>query len=237
MTESERRGPQVPGWVIFTVTAVTVVLAIGGWALQRPTEYVSSAVVAITPKAVKPVSAGVVTQAAPRYVAYATSPYVLRHVAESIKVDPLELERGTVVTMTAATANISISVTLDDQDDAAKAVNAIAAEIVQRTSADSILAAQLLSDGIPSSTAVGPHPLVLIGAGGAAGLLAGAAAWTMTERYRRRRASVARGVAVVGGPALPGGSPLETPTMDIRALQAGETQRIPIVRDQIRIDG
>ncbi|MDQ1659900.1 MAG: hypothetical protein QOD41_4983 [Cryptosporangiaceae bacterium] len=233
MTESERRGTHVPGWVIFTVTAVTVVLGVGGWALQRPTQYVSSAVVAITPKAVKPVSAGVVTQAAPRYVAFATSPYVLRHVGAALKVDPLELGRGTVVTMTAATANITISVTLNNQDDAAKAANALAAEIVQRSTADPILAAQSLSDGIPSSTSVGPHPLVLIGAGGAAGLLAGAAAWTMTERYRRRRASVARGVAAVGLP----GTPIEGPTMDIRALGIGaETQRIPLVHDQIRID-
>jgi uncharacterized protein involved in exopolysaccharide biosynthesis len=239
VTDSERRATSVPGWVIFTVTAVTVLLAVGGWALSRPALYTSNAVVAVTPKASKPVSAGVVLLAAPRYVAYGTSPYVLRTIGEAAGIPAADLQKGTIVTMAAATTNISIAVTLDDPDRAAKVADLIASEIVERTSADAILDAQVLSTATVSSSPAGPHPLVLVGAGGAAALLAGAGAWATSERYRRRRASIVRGVAAVSGLDA-SRIPIEGPTIDIRSLGAGadidRTREIPPFRDQIRID-
>jgi hypothetical protein len=48
-----------------------------------------------------------------------------------------------------------------------------------------------------------------------------------------------RGVAHVGSPAGAPRVPLEGPTIDVRALRAGEgerTREIPVFRDQIRID-
>jgi hypothetical protein len=182
---------------VFAATAGAVIAGTGWWAASRPVEYTSTSVVALTPKAREPVSAGVVTLAAPRYVAYSTSPYVLRLVAQPLGVDSVELQNGTVVTMAAATANISIAVTLDDPELAAQAADAVALEVVKRTETDPILAAQTVSHAVPATAESGPDPVVVLSVATGAALLVGGAAWAGVERYRRRRAAVVRGVAQI----------------------------------------
>jgi uncharacterized protein involved in exopolysaccharide biosynthesis len=190
-------GRGVRGWVVFAVTAAVVLAGAVWWVAGRPAEYTSSAVVALTPKATKPVSAGVVTLAAPRYVAYSTSPYVLRIVAAPLGLDSVQLQNGIIVTMAAATANISVAVTLDDPELAAKAANAVAAEVIKRTETDPILDAQMLSGAVPATAESGPDPTLVLAVAAGAALLLGGLAWVGVERYRRRRAAVVRGVAPV----------------------------------------
>src|SRR5215207_6245983 len=69
------------GWVFFLVVAVGVLAGAFLYVQKQPTVYTSSSVVTLTPKGTRPVSAGVVILTAPRYVAYATSPFALRQVA------------------------------------------------------------------------------------------------------------------------------------------------------------
>lgn len=185
------------GWVLCAVTVVAVLVGVGGWLQGRPTVYTSTAVVAFTPKPSRPVSATVVVLTAPRYVAYSTSPYVLRQVAEPIGVDSVALQNAVVVTMAAATANISISVTLEDPDLAAKAANRIAAAVLERSQSDPILAAESVSSAVPDEVPSGPDRGLVLGAGALGAAVAGGALWLVAERYRRRRAAVVRGVAPV----------------------------------------
>jgi uncharacterized protein involved in exopolysaccharide biosynthesis len=216
----ESRVTTMPGWATFTVTALAVLLGVGGWALTRPVAYTSSAVVALTPKATQPVTAAVVTLAAPRYVAYGTSPYVLRMVAAPLGLDSIELQNGIVVTMAAATANISIAVTLRDPQLAARAADAVAAEVLKRTGSDPILDAQMVSNAVPASAPAGPDPAAVLGFGGVGALLAGAGAGTGLGRYRRRRASIVRGVAAV----VPAGGAAKLPE------RADLTRELPAYR-------
>jgi hypothetical protein len=177
--------------------AAAVLIGVGGWASTKPVVYTSSAVVALTPKPTQPVTAAVVTLAAPRYVAYGTSPYVLRRVAEPLGMDSVALQNGVVITMAAATANISIAVTLTDPALAAKAADAVAAEVIRRTESDPILAAQAVSSAVRATAPAGPDRNTVLTAGSLGAALAGACATAALARYRRRRASVARGVATV----------------------------------------
>ena len=186
------------GWVLCAVTVLAVLTGVVVWTQTRPTLYTSTAVVAFTPTASRPVSATVVVLTAPRYVAYGTSPYVLRQVAEPLRVDSVVLQNAVIITMAAATANISISVTLGDADTAAKVANAIAVAVLERAKADPILAAQLVSTAVPTTIAAGPDKTVVFGAGALGAGAAGGALWLLAERYHRRRATVVRGIAHVG---------------------------------------
>lgn len=200
--ESAERAPRPPwwlrGWVLCTVTVLAVLTGVGVWTETRPTRYSSTAVVAFTPTANRPVSATVVVLTAPRYVAYGTSPYVLRQVAAPLGVDSVVLQNAVIITMAAATANISISVTLADADTAAKVANAIATAVLDRSKADPILAAQVVSTAVPTSIVSGPDRGVVFGAGALGAGVAGGALWLLAERYHRRRSTLVRGVAPVG---------------------------------------
>lgn len=192
------------GWLVFAVTGLSVLLGVGVWVVSRPPLYTGSAVVAIVPKGPRPVSAGVVMLTAPRYVAYATSPYALRQVAGPAGRDSAELRDAVVVTMAAATANITVAVTLDDPRAAARTANLLAEAVAKRTAADPILGAQVVSPAVPVPEPAGPGRPALLGAGLLAGLVAGSAAARGFERYQRRRGALtARGVAPVAT-AIPG---------------------------------
>lgn len=202
--ESSEGGVRPPvllrGWVLGTVTAAAVLTGVGAWVHSQPTVYTSTAVVAFTPKPNRPVSATVVVLTTPRYVAYTTSPYVLRQVAEPLGVDSVVLQNGVVVTMAAATANISISVTLQNAKTAAAVANAIAAVVLERSQSDPILAAETVSSAVPAPVASGPDRGLVLGAGALGAGVAGGALWLLAERYHRRRSGVVRGVATVSGP-------------------------------------
>lgn len=187
-------------WAVFVVAAVSVLLGVGVWVAGRPPVYTSTAVVAVVPKGPRPVAAAVVMLTAPRYVAYATSPYVLRQIAGPAGRDSRQLRDAVVVTMAAATANISIAVTLDDPRVAARTANLLAGAITGRAGADPVLAAQVVSPAVPPTGPSGPGRPALLGAGALAALAAGLAASTAVERHRRR-ALPARGVAPVAVPA------------------------------------
>jgi uncharacterized protein involved in exopolysaccharide biosynthesis len=194
-TGIDRPHPLCRGWIFFVVAAVAVVAGVGVYLQGQPQVYTSSAVVALTPKGPRPVSAAVVTLTAPRYVAYATSPFALRKAAEQLKLDPAVASRAVVVTMAAATANVTITATMRDGKTAMRTVNEVAALILERATGDPILTAQVESYGVVPGAPSGPHRRAILGAGVLAGLALGALLWLGVERYlRRRRTTRVRGV-------------------------------------------
>ena len=191
------------GWVAFLVVAAAMIAGSAVWAAMSPTVYRSSAVVAVTPKGDRPVTAAVVMLTAPRFVAYATSPYVLRQVAVQQRLDSADLRNDVVVTMAASTANITITATAGEPDTATRVAAAIATAVLRRADSDPILGAQIVSGAVQPTAPSGPDRPAVIGAGALAGLVAGIVAWFLVERHhRRRRAVVVRGVAVVGMPTV-----------------------------------
>jgi capsular polysaccharide biosynthesis protein len=195
------------GWVFFLVVAVGVLAGAFLYVQKQPTVYTSSSVVTLTPKGTRPVSAGVVILTAPRYVAYATSPFALRQVANPLGLDPHELQSNVIVTMEAATANITIQATLNDPQDAADVADALAVLVLKRAAADPILAAQVVSTAVTPNGPSGPNRSGILGGGVVAALVAGLVVALLVERFhQRRRAVVARGVAAVGFGAPAGAS-------------------------------
>ncbi|HEV2088841.1 MAG TPA: hypothetical protein VGR21_11060 [Cryptosporangiaceae bacterium] len=189
------------GWVFFLVTALAVLVGVAFYSRSRPTVYTASAVVAFTPKRERPVTAAVVTLTAPRYVAFTASPYAVRQAAAAVGVPINELQDGLIVTMAAATANVTISVTLPDREEAAKAANVLAKLVLARAARDAILTGVPIADAQAPRDPSGPSQDMTLAGGFLAALCAGAVAAFLVSRYTRRRyALVARGVAVVGSP-------------------------------------
>lgn len=232
------------GWVFLLAITVAVVLGTFGYVQTLPAKYTSVAVVTLIPKGSRPVNAAVVILTAPRYVAYATSPYVLREVADAQDMESHELSDAVVVTMAAATANISISVTLSDPERAAAVANTLGQAILRRAGADPILAAQLISSAVAPKDPSGPQRTAILAAGLIAGLVAGIAAAVAVERYHRRRAAVvARGVATVDSAvdvvsSVPSPRPDDTVALEAPVELAGPVARPPAADDTVvlRID-
>lgn len=171
---------------MFVIITMVVAAGLGTYAFVLPDQYAASGIVALRPKDAKPVSAQVVLLTAPRYVAYATSPYVVKEVADSLGIDADELADAIVVTMPAGTANVEFKVLWSSRGVAERATAELMAAVLNRVEADPILAGQLVSPAAAALEPAGPPRWGITGVGVVLGvLLAGAAVWVRERRSRR----------------------------------------------------
>jgi capsular polysaccharide biosynthesis protein len=175
------------GWIFFLAAALLVLVGASLAVQARPERYSAQAVVAFVPVGTRPVSATTVTLMVPRYVAYASSPYVVRQAATAVGVPSTELQGGLNVAMPATTANVAITVTAGTPGVAAGAANRIAAIVSQRAAADPVLAARLLASATVPTAPTGAGRTSLLTGAVAAALLAGALAALAARWYGRRR--------------------------------------------------
>lgn len=220
--KSRQLTPTWRSWLIFLVTSLVVMAGAVAYLQTRPTVYTAKSVVAMRPKGERPVPADTVLLTAPRYVSLATSPYVLNQVAAQLKLPASDVTAGVVVTIAAATANLTISVTLENRSATAKVANTIADVVQKRAGADSILTAQILSQAAQPTSPSGPRKLAILGSGAVAAVSVGAAAGWLYARHMRRRARLVRGVASVRRPAVtepPPTKPVEAPAAAAAAAE------------------
>lgn len=176
-------------WLVFVIIVLVVTAGVGTYALVLPSEYEASGIVAFRPQDDKPVSAQVVLLTAPRYVAYATSPYVVQEVASTLSLDAEQLAEAIAVTMPATTANLEITVTWSDSSVAARAATALVEAVVKRVELDPILAGQLISSVSESGAPTGPPRIGITAVGLAGGILLGGLVVALLERRSRRLAT------------------------------------------------
>ncbi|MGH3802636.1 MAG: hypothetical protein ACRDTD_21425 [Pseudonocardiaceae bacterium] len=196
------------------------------YVLAQPTVYSASTVVALRPKGVRPAQADVVLLTAPRYVALATSPYVVNQVARQVKIDAEELSNGISVTVEPNTANLLIKVTLREREATATLANALAKAVLDRASGDTILAAQILSRAVEPDGESGPKRYVTLGSGTVAAVVIGAGAAWLFNRHMRRRARLVRGVASVRA-IVPGQEKVSADDPSAEEVPAAPTTAVP----------
>ena len=175
------------GWIFFVVTAVVVLAGAAGQIVSRPVRWSAQAVIAFVPVGERPVSAVSVTLMVPRYVAYASSPFVVRQAAAAVGVSAPELQSGLTVTMPATTANVAVTVSARTPTVAAEAANRIAALVIERASVDPLLGGRMLADAPVPVTPAGPTQATLLAGAVAAALALGALAAFGVRWYTRRR--------------------------------------------------
>lgn len=175
------------GWLFFLVTAVAVLGGAAAHIVTRPVTWSAQAVIAFVPVGERPVSATSLTLMVPRYVAYAASPYVVRQAAAVVGVPSTELQSGLNVTMPATTANVAITVSGGSAVVAAEAANRIAALVVERASADPVLAARMLAEATVPAGPAGPSESTLLAGAALGALVVGALAAFGVRWYVRRR--------------------------------------------------
>lgn len=175
------------GWLFFLVAALAVLAGSAAHVFTRPVTWSAQAVIAFVPVGERPVSATSVTLMVPRYVAYAASPFVVRQAAVSVGVLPTELQGGLNVTMPATTANVAITVSARSPGVASGAANRIAALVVERASADPVLAARMLAEAPLPTAPDGPSQATLLGGAAVGAFVVGTlAAWGVRWYVRRR---------------------------------------------------
>jgi hypothetical protein len=175
------------GWIFFVVTALVVLAGAAGQIASRPVRWSAQAVIAFVPVGERPVSAVSVTLMVPRYVAYASSPYVVRQAAVAVGVAAPELQTGLTVTLPATTANVTVTVSARTPVVASEAANRIAALVIERASVDPLLGGRMLADAPVPVTPAGPSQATLLAGAVAAALALGALAAFGVRWYTRRR--------------------------------------------------
>ena len=175
------------GWLFFLVAGLAVLAGSAAHVVIRPVTWSAQAVIAFVPVGEKPVSAVSVTLMVPRYVAYAASPYVVRQAAVAVGVPPTELQGGLNVTMPATTANVAIMVSGRSPGIASEAANRIAALVVERASADPVLAARMLAEAPPPTAPDGPSEATLLGGAAVGAVVVGSFAAFGVRWYVRRQ--------------------------------------------------
>jgi capsular polysaccharide biosynthesis protein len=186
------------GWVFFLVVGVAVLTGSAIQIAGMPARYSAQAVIAFVPLSDRPVSAASVMLMVPRYVEYASSPFVVRQAAAVVGVPAPTLQRGLTVTMPATTANVAITVSAPSAVAAAGAANRIAALVIERTGSDPVLAAHLLADAPVPISPGGPSRTLLLAGATAAALALGTLAALAVRWFTRRRYPAGPGMAGVG---------------------------------------
>lgn len=219
------------------------------YAESLPAQYDGTAVVAFAPDVDADVSGDVVRTVAPKYVVYAGARATMDRVAPRIGEDAGQLDAATQASIATDTANLKITVRLRSAPRAARAANAIAADVIQFAAADPLLAATLVAPAVPPDQPSAP-PRRLIEAGGilVAVVLGSVAAlllergrprirtardvveltaWPVIGRIPRARALRARPLAALADPAV-GAAVRSLRTVLLQEMQPGESLTVGV---------
>ena len=170
-------------WVTALLVALPLFAGVLLYERAQPDEYQGVAVVAFSPRT-PDIGADLIRVLVPKYVAYLTSRPSARSIATELRVDEDDIFFGTDVTVTPDTANLTVTVRLDDGVQATSAANAFAREAVTLSTIDKQLQASIVSRSIASPEPAGP-PRKLIDLGGLVlAALAGFTAALLRDRSR-----------------------------------------------------
>lgn len=170
-------------WVTALLVALPLFAGVLLYERSQPDEYEGAAVVSFAPRGTE-VGADLIRVLVPKYVAYLTSRPTARTIANELAVDEDDIFFGTDVSVTPDTANLTVTVRLDDGLDAATAANALAREAVTLSTIDEQLEGRIVSRSIASPEPAGP-PRRLIDLGGLVlAALAGFTAALLRDRSR-----------------------------------------------------
>jgi succinoglycan biosynthesis transport protein ExoP len=206
-------------WKAVVLVAVAVVAATTAYATSLPDEYTSSVVMSFAPKPEAAVGADTVRVVLPRYVAYVTSRSTTNRVAASVGERARVLADAVDASVTADSANLTISVTLPTGRRATDAANALAADALAFAGADKLLDAVIVAQALPPSVPSGPPRRLYQLAGVTLGLLLGAAGALLLERGRPRIRSW-RDISLVTGYPVVGRIP------PVRALRGSPVEAL-----------
>jgi capsular exopolysaccharide synthesis family protein len=152
-----------------------------------PSQYDGETILSIAPRAgAERSDANIVRVVGPKYVEFATAPATIDEVADSIGEDPETIEDATDATIATDTGNVMITVRLPSAMRAARAANAIAAEVVRFSRRDPLLVATVVARALPPSEPSAPPRRLLEAAALLIGLLQGIGVTLLLERGRPR---------------------------------------------------
>jgi capsular exopolysaccharide synthesis family protein len=189
-------------WKVATLVTLAVVAGTTAYAASLPDEYTASVVVSFAPKPEATVGADTVRVVLPRYVAYVTSRSTVNRIADAIGERRSVLGDAVDASVTADSANLTISVTLPTGTRAADAANALATDALAFAGADKLLDAVIVAQALPPRFPSGPPRRLYQAAGVLVGLLLGAAGALLLERGRPRIRSWRDVTLVTGYPVV-----------------------------------
>lgn len=152
-----------------TLVAIIGILLSQVWIAGLANEYTANAALAFAPKpsssGAMPGSESLAVQAA-KYIVFLDAGPTIRTASDASGIPSSDLERGGLgATIIPGTATLMISVTAPDPDQAARAANSFADQVVNRAKGDSILTVDPIVMATPPNSPSGP-PRTILGAVG-----------------------------------------------------------------------
>ncbi|MFD8236295.1 hypothetical protein ACFV20_31025 [Streptomyces sp. NPDC059696] len=158
---------------------------------QLPTRYATKSTISFAPRSQPNVSADVIELVANKYAVVATSTTSVASAARAASVTRKELRDALSVSVPSNTANLDISVSLPDANEAATAANSIAAVVSRAAADDQLIEGEITARADPVSAQLQPSRSLLRVVTVAAALLV--AGWvSFAARQISRRAGRTR---------------------------------------------
>jgi polysaccharide biosynthesis transport protein len=192
-------------WKLAALIALGIFAGAVFYVETLPNQYTAEAIVAIAPKN-PDVSPDAVRIIAPKYVALVTARSTIEDLALSLDRDPDAIEGGLDAQVASETGNVTISVTLEGNQNKARTAeiaNAFAEEVVEKVELnDRLVTAELIAEAVVPQHSSGPPRRLLQAAALAVGVLIGIAVSLLFERGRPRLRSWREIAALTGYPVL-----------------------------------
>lgn len=170
------------------VVLVTMATFAGVWMFvgSLPDVFSGRAVVQFTPRFGAGAGANELRALLPGYVVNVSSPSVLAPVAKAVDMPVEELLAAVSAAVLADSANVGVSVTLEDPKVAAQLANALADHVVRFAGDDQLFSARVVGQAVADYRPSGPPRGLFLAAGFVAALMCGLAAAALLERARPR---------------------------------------------------
>lgn len=201
-------------WYLAVLVALPLFAGVVWYVERLPDLYDGQAVVSFAPRPDVNVSADTMRVIIPKYVAYLSSTASARSIAREVDVDTGVMKDAIDVSVTPDTANLTVSVRLDDPEAAARAANALAREAVIYSTIDVQLKGMVVAPALTATSPASPPRRLLEAGGLVLALLAGLTFAVLVDRSRPRISS-ALDLAVLTGYGVLGRIPRS------KALRAG----------------
>jgi hypothetical protein len=154
---------------------------------RQPAEYSSSAVVSFEPIGDRPLSGASMAVILPRFVAYATSGFVAERTGEELSLRASTVADAVSAGIAPATANMTVLAVSEDPETAQLLSQSIAAAVLDESSVEDLVRAQLVSPAEVPDAPSGPNrPLLMVAALMVATLGGAAVAYAVGARRHPR---------------------------------------------------